>query len=142
MDHEFYMRRCIELGKQAKNSQESPVGSIVVLGDRIIGEGTENVRASNDPAGHAELIAIRNAAKYLGTRYLSDCLLYTTHEPCLMCSYIIRQTKIRTVVFGLTTGEIGGYSSKLPILTDTSVSRWSKPPIVIAGILSEECKNL
>ena len=140
--HKSFMRICINLAKIAKQRGDSPVGSIVVRQGQIIGEGIEGGKTHKDITYHAEIEAIRHATKTHGIDDLSDCILYTTHEPCLMCSYVIRQLKIPTVVIGITTGEIGGFSSQLPLLLDTSIKRWAAPPTLINGILEEECAAL
>jgi tRNA(adenine34) deaminase len=68
--------------------------------------------------------------------------MYTTHEPCIMCSYVIRHARIGTIVMALTAGETGGYGSAYPILSDRSRERWGEPPEVITGILEYECGAL
>lgn len=136
------MTICIGLAKIAKRRGDSPVGSIIVQNDTIIGEGIEGGKTHKDVTFHAEIEAIRHATQHLGSQDLSDCIIYTTHEPCIMCSYMIRHTKIPVVIAGLTTGEIGGFSSKLPLLSDTTIKRWTKPPIIISGILEAECADL
>ena len=125
------MQRCIQLGSIAEERGESPVGSIILLEGKIIGEGIEAVKQHNDITYHAEIEAIRNASNHLGHRNLAGCILYTTHEPCIMCSYVIRQTGINTVVIAVLTGDTGGYSSALPVLKDTTVVKWAAPPEVI-----------
>src|SRR5690349_1408689 len=109
MNYEFYMARCIELALIAKELGDNPVGSLIVLNDNIIAEGIEGGKTYKDITCHAEIEAIRQAIKHLQTTDLSACILFTTHEPCIMCSYVIRHHKIPIVVVGLTTGEIGGY---------------------------------
>ena len=141
-DHEFYMRKCISLALVAKENGESPVGSLIVQNGKIISEGIESGKTHNDITYHAEIEAVRHAVKFLQSNNLSDCMLYTTHEPCIMCSYVIRHYKINSVIAGLTTGEIGGYSSGLPVLLDTTISKWGKPPAIINGILENECRKL
>lgn len=140
--HEAYMRICIGLAKIAKQRGDSPVGSIIVKNGEVIGEGIEGGKTHKDITFHAEIEAIREATKLLESQDLSDCILYTTHEPCIMCSYIIRHTKIPIIVTGLATGEIGGFSSKLPVLLDTTISKWTAPPTLINGILKKECAEL
>lgn len=140
--HKSFMRICINLAKIAKQRGDSPVGSIIVRNGLIIGEGIEGGKTHKDITYHAEIEAIRNATKGKEKQDLSDCILYTTHEPCIMCSYVIRHMKIPTIVTGITTGEIGGFSSKLPLLLDTTIKRWSPPPVVINGVLEEECAAL
>ncbi len=138
----FYIQKCIELARISKERGESPVGSIVVRNSKIIGEGIESVKSRNDLSFHSEIEAIRDACQYLGHRNLSDCVLYTTHEPCIMCSYIIRQTGIKKVVFGISSDEIGGYSSKLPVLKDESVKRWKTLPEIIPNFMENECRDI
>lgn len=140
--HYLYMRRCLELAKKAKERGESPVGSLVVMNGEIIGEGIEGVKFHNDLTFHSEIEAIRRASEHLGHRNLKECTLYTTHEPCIMCSYVIRQTKIPTVVVGISCGEIGGYSSDFPILTDDTIRIWNFPPTLITGIMEKEILEL
>lgn len=139
--HEFYMKACIDLALEAKAKGESPVGSVIVQNGSIIGEGIERSKAKRDISFHAEIEAIREATIMLGNSDLSDCSLYTTHEPCIMCSYAIRHSKINTVVFGISTVETGGASSFYPILTDTKIKKWGKAPRIVKGILEREIKN-
>ncbi|MGB7498862.1 MAG: nucleoside deaminase [Moheibacter sp.] len=140
--NELFMNRCIEIAGISKQRGESPVGSVIVRNGQIIGEGVESVQARNDISFHSEIEAIRDACQQLGHRDLSGCVLYTTHEPCIMCSFIIRQTKISKVIFGLSTGEIGGFSSKLSVLTDQTVERWNQPPEIICGFMENECRTI
>jgi len=140
--YEGLMRRCIELAKIAKLRGDSPVGSIIVKDGQVVAEGIEGVKTHKDVTFHAEIEAVRNATARLGTADLSDCFMVTTHEPCIMCSYVIRHHKIALVVVGVATGEIGGYSSALPVLLDRTISRWSAPPEIIDSILEQECKEM
>ncbi|MBS1487886.1 MAG: nucleoside deaminase [Bacteroidetes bacterium] len=140
--YEGLMFNCIELAKVAQNRGDSPVGAILVKNGKIISEGIEGGKTHRDITFHAEIEAIRNAVNVLNKIDLSDCFMVTTHEPCIMCSYVIRHHKINLIVVGVTTGEIGGCSSKLPLLLDKSISKWVEPPKVITGILEEECKAL
>jgi tRNA(adenine34) deaminase len=141
-NHEFYMAKCIELAKIAKIRGDSPVGSLIVQHQKIIGEGIEGGKTKQDITFHAEIEAIRDAVKNTGVTNLTGCILYTTHEPCIMCSYIIRHHQLSFVVVGIATGEIGGYSSKYPVLLDKEIKRWSPPPEIIIGIMENECSEL
>jgi len=98
--HYFYMKSCIDLALTAKARGDSPVGSVVVQDGIIIGEGIEGGKTKKDITFHAEIEAIREANLMTGNADLSDCILYTTHEPCIMCSYVIRHAEIQMVVFG------------------------------------------
>lgn len=141
-NYETYMRQCISLAAMAKQRGDSPVGSVLVKHGKIISEGVEGGKTQQDITCHAEIEAVRNAVKILGINDLSECILVTTHEPCIMCSYVIRHYKIKLVVVGVTTGEVGGYSSSYPLLLDKKIARWAEPPQIIDGILEEECKDL
>lgn len=129
--NEFYMNRCAELAQTAKTRGDSPVGAVIVKAGTIIGEGIEGGKTHGDITFHAEIEAIRRATEGLQNMDLSGCTLFTTHEPCIMCSYVIRHHKISRIVVGHTSGEIGGYSSNYPILRDRSISKWGEPPEII-----------
>ena len=123
------LTRCDALARIAASHDESPVGSVVVLGDAIIGEGVEASRAHRDVTFHAEVEAIRAAVATHG-RDLSAATLYTTHEPCLLCSYVIRHHRIARVVIRHAVPDVGGVTSRLPVLTTTEVASWGPPPII------------
>lgn len=141
-DHNKFMSRCLELGAMAKANGNTAVGSVIVKNDNIIAEGIEGAKDLPDSLAHAEVFAIVNAIKYTGSNNLNDCILYTTVEPCFMCSYLIRQTKIKEVIFGITTPETGGASSEFPFLSATSITKWDPPPVIVEGILKKECENI
>ncbi len=141
-ESEALMRRCIALARIAQARGESPVGAVIVRNGEVVAEGIEAGKSAQDVTRHAEVEAISAARKVLGTSDLSDCLLVTTHEPCILCSYVIRHHHIPVVVFGVAVGEIGGYNSELAVLKDRTVKRWGEPPEVIGGVLEEECCTL
>lgn len=144
-DRKYYeelMWKCISLAKNAKERGDSPVGAVLVQDGRITSEGIEGGKTHKDITFHAEIEAIRNATNALERMDLSDCILVTTHEPCIMCSYVIRHHKIKTVIVGVATEEGGGYSSALPLLLDKTIKQWEDPPKIIEGILEQECRDL
>lgn len=141
-NHEFYMAKCIALAKIARSRGESPVGSLIIKDGKIIGEGIEGGKFHRDITFHAEIEAIRAAVTNTGIPDLSGCILYTTHEPCIMCSYITRHHKISKIIVGVSTGEFGGYSSNYPVLLDTTIDKWGPVPTIIKGILEKECREL
>mgnify|MGYP003575982204 CR=1 FL=1 len=124
------MQRCLDLAAKAKANGKTPVGAVIVRDEDIIAEGIEGGPELPSPLAHAEVVAIINAIDKLGSKDLSGCVLYTNVEPCLMCSYLIRQTKISKVVYGKEAGEIGGARGKFPILISNSIAKWGEPPIV------------
>ena len=133
-----FMQRCIELAKVAFDQGNTPVGSLIECGGTIIAEGVETLPAGNDISGHAELLAVRQASNQLGTQTLRDSTLYTTAEPCFMCSYAIRNAEISRVVYCLDTPMIGGATSIHPILIDRAMNNWKPAPEVVAGVLESE----
>lgn len=140
--YEEYMRKCISLAQIAKARGDSPVGCLIIRDGIVISEGIEGGKTFGDITFHAEIEAIRGATQNLSKADLSDCIMITTHEPCIMCAYVIRHHKIGLIIVGTSTGEIGGYSSSFPLLLDTSITKWKAPPTIIKGILETECNEL
>lgn len=134
-----FMRHAIRLAQTARERGDTPVGSVVVRNGCVIGEGIESVRAERDPAGHAEVKAVQQACRNLNTLDLAGCILYTTVEPCFMCSYVVRSARISRVVIGRAAPHVGGMTSKYPILAAADIQCWPQPPLVIMAMLEEEC---
>ena len=134
-----WMRRCLELAEHARARSDTPVGAVVVREGQIIAEAAEQVRANQDIAGHAELLALRNACQVLNTTDLRDCVLCTTVEPCWMCAYAIRETGVGVVVIGIPVADIGGATSRYPLLCDPQITGWGPPPTLVWGVLADEC---
>jgi tRNA(adenine34) deaminase len=141
-EHAYWMSLCIELGKQAMQEGNAPVGSILIKDKQIIGRGIEAGKSKRDITCHAEIEAIRDALQKGQGVDMQDCTLYTTHEPCIMCSYVIRHHRISTVIMGIEVAAIGGCSSPYPILQAENISIWPAPPIIITGVLKEQCELL
>ena len=135
-----YMKKCIELGKEAMRNGNPPVGSILVKDDVIIGLGKEAGKSGNDITKHAEIEAIKNAV--MNHHSINESILYTTHEPCIMCSYVIRHHHIKTIVFGAKTKYVGGVTSEFKILETKSIPHWKNAPEIIVGVLKNECDAL
>jgi len=129
-DHERFMRRCLELAAEARSAGNTPVGSVVVLDGQIIGEAGETLPAGRSITGHAELLACQNALDRTGARDLAGATLYSTAEPCFMCSYAIRNLRVGLVVYALETPLIGGITSSHAILTDPALDAWRPAPRV------------
>ncbi|GAB3219940.1 hypothetical protein GCM10027423_50670 [Spirosoma arcticum] len=125
------MQRCHELAEQAAQTSNTPVGSVVVREGLIIGEGQEATRPRNDITCHAEVEAIRDAVHRTGSVDLSGCHLYSTHEPCILCSYVIRHYRIALVLFEVAVPTVGGVHSPYPVLTATDIPVWGPPPTII-----------
>lgn len=123
--------RCFGLADEAKRRGDAPVGSLLVGSDgEIVAEASERSR-TEDIFAHAELLVIKAAAKILQNNDLSGSTLITTNEPCFLCSYAVRQTKISRVIFVIETFGTGGYSSNHPILAAGDIGRWGPAPEIL-----------
>lgn len=141
-DHERHMRRCIELARQAVATGDTPVGSLILDGDRLVSEGVEAVRARRDATAHAEMEALRTAFARRRSRDLTGCTLYTTVEPCIMCAYAIRLARVSVVVCGARGNDGEHALSGYVVLTDERVAANRRPPLVIRDVLPQECETV
>lgn len=131
---EKYMRLAIEEAERALAKREVPIGAIVVAGDRVIGRGHNLVETLADATAHAEMQAITAAASTLGGKYLQQCTLYVTVEPCVMCAGAIAWSQVGRVVYGAADAK-RGYS--------TISERILHPKTeVVAGVLAERSEEL
>lgn len=130
-DYDF-IKRCGILAEDAAAKGESPVGALITKNGEIICEAVEASKNKNDVSCHAELEAIRLAVKKLQTNDLSECVIYLTHEPCIMCSYAIRFYKIKKVVYQHAVKYLGGVSSSMPLLISKEVPpHWGDVPEIV-----------
>lgn len=141
-EHEAYIHRCLELARCAVQSGNAPFGALVVRDGEVIAECANTVRSETDVTAHAEMNVIRAACRALGTLDLSGCTLYTSAEPCFMCSYAIRQARISRVVIGARAEARGGVSSRFPVLADPDIPGWPAPPELVCDIQRDECTLL
>ena len=134
------MRDAIAIASSATSSGDVPVGAIVINKDGIvIGKGSNEREANNDPTAHAEIVAIRNAASRLQNSRLDGCTLIVTLEPCAMCAGAIAQSRISRVIFGAWDEKAGAVGSVWDVLRDPrSIFKVE----VTAGILEKECAAL
>ncbi len=136
------MARCVELSRQGAAAGELPFGSVIARGDTIISEAMNHSIREADESRHAEILAVAEARRLLGRRTLPECTLYSTVEPCPMCSFVIRAAGIRRVVFGLHSPVMGGMS-RWDILQHKPTSRRLRmligpAPQIVTGVLAEE----
>ena len=99
-DDEYFMRQALREAHKGKEENEIPVGAIIVSNDRIIARAHNQTECLNDTTAHAEMIAITAASTYLGSKYLNECTLYVTLEPCVMCAGALKWSQIGRVVYG------------------------------------------
>ena len=129
------MGEVLELLKTEPES-EVPVAAIVFCGDEIVGRGINRRGLDNDPTAHAEIVAIREAAKKLGRWNLSDCELYVTLEPCAMCAGAVVYSRIKRVVFGAYDIRFGGCGSAIDVARCDKLNHRAE---VVGGVRKEEC---
>jgi tRNA(adenine34) deaminase len=137
--HEYWMQRAIAEARKAEARAEVPIGCVIVLDNRIIARGHNLRETTQDPSGHAELLAIRKAARKLNSWRLLDTTLYVTLEPCTMCMGAIILSRIPTVVFGCYDPK-GGAAGSLFDLSDDP--RLNHSVSLVPRILEQECSAL
>lgn len=136
---EQYIRNALDLARDAAKRNEVPIGAVVVREGAILAAATNRTVRDQDPTGHAELLAIREAAAKLDRWRLDDCTLYVTLEPCAMCAGAIVQSRLKRVVFGAWDEKAGMAGSVGDLLRHP---RLNHRPEVRAGVLAEECARL
>lgn len=136
MTDEDYMRLALSLARQAWELGEVPVGAVVVKDGQVIGRGCNSPISRHDPSAHAEIMALRSAAEYLGNYRLVGCSLYVTLEPCAMCIGAIFQARIARVVFGASDPKTGACGSIVNLPGETRLNHHAA---IEAGILQQEC---
>lgn len=141
MDDLQYMRQALMEAQRAYEAGEVPVGAVVVMQNRIIARGHNQVETLNDPTAHAEMIALTSAFSFLGGKYLPEACIYITVEPCLMCAGALYWSKIGRIVFG-ASDEKNGSISKPPFREHPTVTPFHPKSIVVRGVLEEECALL
>lgn len=133
------MERAIRLAGRAAEAGEVPVGAVVYRGDEVLAEATNNRESARDPVGHAELIAIREAARRIDAWRLSECSLAVTLEPCPMCAGAIVNARIGRVLYGTTDPKAGACETLYRITADR---RLNHRPQVFGGVLGDRCAEL
>ncbi|MDL2215197.1 nucleoside deaminase [Dysgonomonas sp. OttesenSCG-928-M03] len=134
LNDEFFMRQALNEARQAFDKNEVPIGVVIVSQGRIIARAHNLTEALNDVTAHAEMQAITAAANILGGKYLTDCILYVTIEPCPMCAGALGWSQISRIVYG-AKDEKRGYSLICPKALHPKTQ-------IIGGILKEECASL
>ena len=131
-----YMQQALALAQSAAQAGEVPVGAIVVKNGEIIGRGSNAPIGQHDPTAHAEIIAMRQAALFLGNYRLMDCTLYVTLEPCAMCSGAIQHARIARLVFGASDPKTGACGSVVNLMSEPKLNHHTE---VVSGVLATEC---
>ena len=134
-----YMRQALALAQRAESAGEVPVGALVVLDNKVIGEGWNRPISSNDPTAHAEIVALRAAALHLGNYRLTGASLYVTLEPCPMCAGAMVHARVARVVYGATDPIAGAAGSVFNVLASPSLNHRAA---LQGGVLQEECTHV
>jgi tRNA(adenine34) deaminase len=134
-----FMQEALSLAREAQTRGEVPVGAVVVLDARIIGRGANSPISSCDPTAHAEIVALREAARSIGNYRLEGATLYCTIEPCVMCAGAIVAARISKLVFGARDIRFGGVRSKFRIADSELLNHRVE---VVEGVLGFECSQL
>jgi tRNA(adenine34) deaminase len=134
-----YMRLAIKQAELAQESGEVPVGAVVVLDGAVIGTGHNGPIGNNDPSSHAEMVAIRSAAKHLKNYRMPGASLYVTLEPCLMCSGAIMHARISRLIYGTKDPKTGCVHSVLNVFDNKQLNHHAE---IKGDVLSEECSEI
>jgi tRNA(adenine34) deaminase len=134
----FYMETAIKQAERALEEDEVPVGAVIVYKNQIIAKAYNQVERLKDPTAHAEMIAITQAANFLGSKWIQDATLYVTVEPCSMCAGALVLSRITDVVFGTDDPKTGAFGSKI----DINKLGLNHKIRVKKGLLKEECAAL
>ena len=139
MNDEFYMREALSLARAAECLGEVPVGAIVVRDGEIVGRGFNSPIGASDPTAHAEIAALRDAARRLENYRLPGCELFVTLEPCAMCSGAMLHARIARVIYGARDLKTGVHGSVVDLF---AVERLNHHTEIIGGVLAEECGQM
>ena len=136
---ETFMREALRLAREARAAGEVPVGAVAVAGGEIVGRGSNQPIGSQDPTAHAEILALREAARRLGNYRLEGVDLYVTLEPCVMCAGALINARIRRLVFGGRDLRFGGVRSKFRLADNELLNH---TVMVEEGLLAADCVEL
>lgn len=131
---EKFMREALREAKAAEAEDEIPIGAVIVFAGRVIAKGHNMTERLHDPTAHAEMIAITAATEAMGGKYLNDCMLYVTVEPCPMCAAASSWAQVGRIVYGASDPK-RGYSLFTPSLLHPKTE-------VVSGVLAEECGGM
>src|SRR6476469_6812543 len=139
MSDEEFMRLAISEAERALEHDDVPIGAVVVRDGEVIGAGRNERELDQDPTAHAELLALREAARALGSWRVLDSVMYVTLEPCAMCAGAIVLARLPRLVFGATDPKAGAAGSVFNVLEEP---RLNHRPQVESGLLAEDCADL
>jgi tRNA(adenine34) deaminase len=139
MSDQDFMRAALDLAREAQERGEVPVGAVVVRDGRIIAQGANRNITDNDPAGHAEILALREAGQVLGNHRLTGCSLFVTIEPCAMCAGALVHARLARLIYGASDPKAGAVQSVMQVLNHPALNHRME---VTVGVLAEECSAI
>jgi tRNA(adenine34) deaminase len=139
MSDEFFMREAISQALAASCLGEVPVGAVVVRAGMIVGRGFNSPIGDHDPTAHAEVAALRDAARALGNYRLPECELFVTLEPCAMCAGAILHARISRVIYGARDPKTGAHGSILDLFAEARLNHHTE---IVGGVLAGSCSRL
>jgi tRNA(adenine34) deaminase len=139
MEHEFLIRAALDEARRAADAGEVPVGAVVVLGSEIVGRGYNQPIGAADPTAHAEIVALRDAARRVGNYRLTGAILAVTIEPCLMCVGAMIHARIGTLVYGAAEPKSGAIVSSVRAAELPGLNHRFE---VVSGVCEAECRDL
>ncbi len=134
-----WMREAISAAMEARARGEVPVGAIVVAGERILAVAGNRTRTDCDPTAHAEIIALREAARVIGNYRLTDAIVYSTIEPCAMCAGALVQARVKRLVYGAADERFGAVASKFRLCDSSFLNHRME---IASGVLEQECREI
>ena len=138
MSHSYFMGEALILAKNAEKHADVPVGAVIVKNGEIIAKGQNRREEHGNSLAHAEIEAINEACRVLGSKYLTDCILYVTLEPCPMCAGAIINSRIDKVVFGAYDDKAGCFGT----LANFNDLAFNHKPIIAGGYMEKECSEI
>jgi tRNA(adenine34) deaminase len=138
-EHERWMRESIRAALEARTRDEVPIGACVVAGGQLLSVAGNRTRTDCDPTAHAEIVALREAARKCGNYRLADAVVYSTIEPCAMCAGALIQARVKLLVYGATDEKAGAVESHFQIC---DAGQLNHQVAVIKGVLAAECREL
>ena len=134
-----WMRQALLAAREAQQRGEVPIGVCIVVGDRVLAAVGNRTRTENDPTAHAEMVALRAAAKQTGNYRVSDATVYSTIEPCVMCAGALIQARVQRLVYGAHDERAGAVESHFRVCDTDFLNHRIE---VSAGVLEEECREM
>jgi tRNA(adenine34) deaminase len=138
-DHERWMRESLRAAREAQTRDEVPIGSCIVVGEKLLAVAGNRTRTDCDPTAHAEIVALRQASRFCGNYRLGDATVYSTIEPCAMCAGALVQARVKLLVYGAPDEKAGAVDSHFQICGAHHLNHRVE---VVKGILESECREL